>query len=521
MPSAAERAFPDTYAARTPDKPAVVMTGSGDTLTYRELDEGSNQVAHALRAAGLRRFGHVAFLLENSLTIFEILVAAERSGCYFTPINTRLTAEEAAYIVADSGATVLFASARFAELAEAIAARSPRLVLRVAVGGPIPGFTDYADAVRGQPRTPIADESPGRGMAYSSGTTGRPKGIQRPLPEGEVGAPDPWVAALQRLYGWDSDTRYLCPAPLYHTAGFSYTAMIVRMGGTALVMEKFEPEALLRAVEQYRATAVQVVPTMFVRMLRLPEEVRTRYDLSSLRTALHAAAPCPIPVKEAMLEWWGPIVYEYYAGSEGNGYCMITPQEWSTHKGSVGKPRVGIAHVVDESGAELPTGEPGVLYFDTPGEPFVYHGDAAKTAESRHPAGWTTAGDMGYLDEEGYVYLTDRKSHMIISGGVNIYPQEVENLLTVHPAVHDVAVIGVPDEEFGEQVKAVVVPADATAAGPGLAAELIDHCRANLAHYKCPRSVDFVDDLPRAENGKLYKRLLRDRYWEGRASRLV
>jgi long-chain acyl-CoA synthetase len=516
-----ERSFLDTYARRDPQRPAVIMTGSGKTLTYAELDQRSNQVAHALRTAGLTRGARVAYLLDNDTVTFEVLWGAFRAGCYYTPINTRLTADEAAYIVRDCGARALIVSARLASLGEAVARLVPEVELRVAVAGEIDGFARYEDLLAAHPATPLDDESQGTAMMYSSGTTGWPKGIERPLPTRPIGAPDSWLAGLSGLYGWSEQTRYLCPAPLYHGAGLWYTTAMHRIGATALVMEKFDAEQMLAAIEKYHVNCVQVVPTMFVRALKLPEEVRRRYDLSSLRSVLHAAAPCPVPVKEAMLEWLGPIVFEYYAGTEANGYCWISPQEWLEHKGSVGKAVVGVPHIVGESGEELPSGEPGLIYFETPGRPFVYHHDTKKTQESRHPRGWTTVGDMGYLDEDGYLYLTDRKAHMIISGGVNIYPQEAENFLTTHPAVDDVAVIGVPNEEFGEEVKAVVVPAPDHVPGPELAAELIDACRASLAHYKCPKTVDFVDELPRAENGKLYKRQLRDRYWQGRASRLI
>ncbi len=508
--------FLGMFAERTPDKPAVVMAASGATLTYAELERGSNQVAQAMRRAGLRRGDHVAYLLENCPTAFEIIWGAMRAGCYYTPINVWLSAAEAAYIVRDSGSTVLFVSARYAATAQEIMRLVPEVTLLISVEGTISGFRTYEETVRTEPTEPIPDESQGSSMKYSAGTTGRPKGVKRPLPEGTFTAADPWLDSLCELYGWGPDTRYLCPAPLYHGAGLWYTTAMHRIGATAIVMERFDAEGMLRAIEQYAVTCVQVVPTMLIRALRLPEHVRTSYDLSSLSSVIHSAAPCPVPVKEAILDWLGPIVYEYYAGTEGIGYCWISPQEWLTHRGSVGRPKVGVVHIVDDDGNEVPVGETGAIYFETVGEPFTYHGDAEKTAKSRHPKGWTTADDAGHLDADGYLYLSDRRSHLIISGGVNIYPQEVEDFLITHPAVDDAAVIGVPNDEFGEEVKAVVVTAPGEAAAPELARRLIEDCRRALAHYKCPRTVDFVLALPRGENGKLYKRKIRDAYWPQR-----
>src|SRR5690606_18528510 len=360
---------------------------------------------------------------------------------------------------------------------------------------------------------PLDEEVEGAWMFYSSGTTGRPKGILQPLSGAPFGSALPALAtAMQLMWGFSGDTRYLCPAPLYHAAPLGWTTSVQRLGGTAVVMERFDAEEALALIERHRITHAQLVPTHFVRMLKLPEERRRAYDLSSLQLAIHAAAPCPVEVKEQMLEWWGPIVHEYYARSEGNGLCAIGPEEWLEHRGSVGRPIGATVHILDEEGNELPPGEPGQVWFES-GTVFEYHNDPAKTASAFNDKGWSTLGDVGYLDEDGYLYLTDRISHMIISGGVNIYPQEVENLLTMHPAVADVAVIGVPDPEMGEQVKAVVQPADPSQAGPELEAELIAACRERLAGYKCPKSVDFVDELPRLPTGKLLKRELRQRYW--------
>ena len=312
---------------------------------------------------------------------------------------------------------------------------------------------------------------------------------------------------------------YLSPAPLYHAAPLRFCMSVHQVGGTVIVMERFDPEEALALIQRYQVTHSQVVPTMFVRMLKLPDEVRARYDVSSLAGVVHAAAPCPVALKEQMIEWWGPIIHEYYAGTEGNGFVYCNSEDWLAHKGTVGKAIAGEIHIVDEDGEEVPVGQEGTIYFGG-GTEFEYHNDPKKTAESRNDKGWSTLGDVGRLDEDGFLYLTDRKSYMIITGGVNVYPQEAENILAMHPKVLDVAVIGVPNEDFGEEVKAVVQPMDMAEAGPDLERELIAYCREHLADVKCPRSVDFTDELPRHPTGKLYKRLLRDKYWEGRDSRI-
>ena len=511
--------YPGVHATTTPDKPAYVMAGSGEVVTYRQLDERSNQVAQLLRAAGLRRGDGIAFMLENSARFFEICWGAQRAGLYYTAISSRLTAPEAAYIVQDCGATVFITSAANREVAAAIVDDIPDVAVKLMIDGTADGYERYEDAVAQQPTTAIADESEGGDMLYSSGTTGRPKGVKVPLPEGPIGTPSSVTALAQMLYGFTADTVYLSPAPMYHAAPLRFSMAVLRLGGTIIAMERFDPADFLRLVEEHRVTHTQVVPTMFVRMLKLDEAERTRHDLSSLQVCIHAAAPCPIPVKEQMIEWWGPKIFEYYAGTEGNGFCAITSEEWLQHKGSVGKPLVGELHILDEDGEPRPPGEAGTIFFGNGGT-FEYHNDPEKTASSRNEQGWSTLGDIGYVDEDGYLYLTDRKSYMIISGGVNIYPQEAENVLTMHPKVMDVAVIGVPNEDFGEEVKAIVQPVDMADAGPELERELLAFCKEQLAGYKCPRSVDFSAELPRHPTGKLYKRLLRDRYWEGHQSRI-
>ncbi|MFC5181329.1 acyl-CoA synthetase [Actinomadura harenae] len=504
-------------AAQTPDKPAVIMAGSGRVLTFRELDEESNRLARLLAAAGLRPGDHIAFMLENHPLFLAVAWAAQRSGLYYTAVGSRLQPDELAYIVGNCEAKAFITSAALADRVAAVPPeRIPNVTLRLMLDGTAPGYDSYEERVAEQAPTPLPDEVEGADMLYSSGTTGRPKGVRTPLTLAPAGTPSGLFRLINLLFQPDGDSVYLSPAPLYHAAPLRYSLNFHRCGSTVVVMEKFDPEAALAAIERYGVTHSQWVPTMFIRMLRLPDAVRARYDLSSLRHAVHAAAPCPIPVKERMLDWWGPILHEYYAGTEGNCFVYASPSDWLAHKGTVGRPLLGQVHVCDEDGNELPPGQDGTLYFGG-GASFEYHGDPDKTAASRDPHGhgWTTLGDVGHVDEDGFLYLTDRRSYMIISGGVNIYPQEAENVLAVHPEVADVAVIGVPDEEMGEAVKAVVQPADPDRAGPGLEDELIAHCRDRLAHYKCPRSIDFRAELPRHPTGKLFKRLLRDEYWKG------
>ncbi|MDX1648930.1 MAG: AMP-binding protein [Myxococcota bacterium] len=512
--------YPAVHARKTPDKPAIVMAGSGATTTYRELDERSNQGAQLFRDLGLAPGDHVALCLENHPRFLEICWAAQRSGLYYTAISTRLTPEEVAYIVDDCGARVLVTSRAKADLAEALRPRCPGLEARFMVDGSAPGYESWEEATAARPKQPVPDETEGAPMLYSSGTTGRPKGVKHPLSGQPAGTPPALLLAVVGLYIVVEHTVYLSPAPLYHSAPLNFCMSMLRVGATVVVMERFDPVDALRQIERHRVTHSQWVPTMFVRMLKLPEEERARFDVSSLQVAIHAAAPCPIPVKEQMIAWWGPVLHEYYAGTEGNGFCAIDSEQWLAHKGSVGRPLRGEIHILDDEGRELPPGETGTIYFGG-GADFEYHNDPEKTRGARSAEGWSTLGDVGFLDEEGYLYLTDRKAHMIISGGVNIYPQEAENVLITHPKVQDVAVIGVPNEEFGEEVKAVVQPMDMAEAGPELARELMEWCRERLSHVKCPRSVDFEAELPRHPTGKLYKRLLKDRYWKGHETRIV
>jgi long-chain acyl-CoA synthetase len=511
---------PGTHAGTTPDKPALVFPAQGVTITHAALDSASNRAAHLFRSLGLVAGDGVALILENSPRFYEIVWGAQRAGLYYTPMSTRLTPGEVEYIAEDCDAKVLIVSRALADVAAALRERLPRLVARFSIDGALPGYASWEEAVAQEPATPIADEMEGSDLLYSSGTTGRPKGVKLKLRRDPLGSPPALVRLVQQLYGFGPDMVYLSPAPLYHAAPLRFNLAVQRLGGTCVIMEHFDAAEFLRLVACHRVTHTQVVPTMFIRMLKLPEEERARHDLGSLRIVIHAAAPCPIPVKEAMIAWWGPRIVEYYAGTEGNGFCAISSAEWLAHKGSVGRAILGKLHILDEAFEEVPIGQPGTIYFEG-GAGFEYHKDPAKTASSRSPQGWSTLGDIGYVDAEGYLYLTDRKANMIISGGVNIYPQECENLLATHPKVADCAVFGVPNEDFGEEVKAVVQPVDQASAGPALEAELIAFCRAHLSPIKCPRSIDFEAELPRHPTGKLYKRLLRDRYWQGHASRIV
>ena len=506
---------PSHHARATPDRVAYVMARSGETVTYRQLDERSNQGAHLFRSLGLARGDSIALMMDNNARYFEICFAAQRCGLFFTAMSSRLSTQEAEYILEDCGARLLIASASLAGQAAALLGRNPRVSKRYSVGGAMPGYEAWEPARVAQPATRIADESAGRDMLYSSGTTGRPKGVKTELLDEAIDASTTLINTAKNLYGLSAETIYLSPAPLYHAAPLRFNMTVMRLGGTSVIMEQFDAEEALRLIELQSITHSQWVPTMFVRMLKLAPEVRARHGHQSLKVAIHTAAPCPMQVKEAMIDWWGPALFEYYAGTEGNGFVACNSEDWLAHRGTVGRALVGELRILDDDGTLLPAGETGTIYFAN-APAFEYHNDTAKTAASKSAQGWTTLGDVGYMDAEGYLYLTDRKHFMIISGGVNIYPQEIENLLVTHPKVADVAVIGVPNEEFGEEVKAVVQAADPAAADRALAEELIAYCRANLSHVKCPRSIDFEAELPRHPTGKLYKRLLRDRYWPAR-----
>jgi long-chain acyl-CoA synthetase len=501
-------------AEHTPDKPALRMAASGTTVTFQELEERSNQIAHLFRKLGARAGDHVALLMENQPRFMDVCWAAQRSGLFYTAISTRLTAGEAAYIIRDCGARVFVTSRAMAGVAAALLQDLPEDVARVMADGAIDGYDSLEARMSECPSTRIPDETAGTDMLYSSGTTGRPKGVLRPPPSIAIDALPPTLRLLS-VWSFDQDTVYLSPAPMYHAAPLRFSMGAQQFGGTVVMMEHFDPEEFLHQVQTHRVTHTQLVPTMFVRLLKLPAEVRTRYDLSSLRCAIHAAAPCPIPIKQQMIEWWGPIIWEYYAATEGNGLTLVNSMDWLAHKGTVGRAVLGKTHICNLEGDEQPAGQTGLVYFSD-GPAFNYHNDPDKTLACHNARGWSTLGDIGHLDEDGYLYLTDRSAFTIISGGVNIYPQECENLLVTHPEVIDAAVFGVPNADFGEEVKAVVQPRDMAQSGPALEEELIAFCREHLSPLKCPRSIDFEEQLPRAPTGKLYKQALRDRYWPTR-----
>lgn len=508
--------FPGVHAKTDPAKPAVVIAETGRTLTYQELDQRSSSIAVALHALGARRGDVIALLSDNVPEVFEIYWAAIRSGLYITAVNWHLAADEAAYIVNDCGARVLFASAGVGELAAEIVSQTPGVEHRFAFGGHVEGHRAYSEVIV-PGHGGLADQPRGAEMLYSSGTTGRPKGVKPVLLDLQVDEPgEPLVAMMAHGFGITGDDRYLSPAPIYHAAPLKWCGGIHALGGTVVLMERFDAANALAAIEKYRITVTQMVPTMLIRMLQLAPEQRAGADLSSLRLAVHAAAPCPPDVKQAMIDWWGPKLVEYYGATEGHGVTVVTSQEWVTKRGTVGRAALGVPHICDDKGIELSAGQIGTIYFERDQAPFEYHNDPEKTAAARHPGhdNWSTVGDMGYLDDDGFLYLTDRKAFMIISGGVNIYPQEIENVLALHPKVCDVAVIGVPDAEMGEQVKAIVQLRDPGQAGDEVAAELITYVRDRIAHYKAPKSVDFIDELPRLATGKLAKRKLLDNYME-------
>jgi fatty-acyl-CoA synthase len=508
---------PGVHAQTHPDKPAIIVAGTGETTTYGQLDDRSVRLAHLLIDAGLRRGDHIAMLTDNRPQAFEVYWAALRSGLYVTAINWHLTVDEAAYILNDCGATVLVVSAVLGELAAKVLPMAPDVTVRVAFGGRVEGYGSYEEALATASNEPLADQPRGGDMLYSSGTTGRPKGIMGPLPDAQVGDPgDPLLAFITGAFDINADTVYLSPAPVYHAAPLRFCGGVNAVGGTVVLLERFEPGAALAAIDTYRVTHSQWVPTMFVRMLKMSDEERAGFDGSTQKVAIHAAAPCPTDVKAAMIAWWGPILMEYYGGTEGNGLTVITSEQWLAHPGSVGRAVLGAPRICDDDGDELPPGQVGTVYFERDRLPFRYHNDPDKTAGAIHPRHptWTTIGDIGYLDDEGFLYLTDRKAFTIISGGVNIYPREVEDVLALHPKVADVAVIGVPDPDLGEQVKAVVQPAIDAVPGEDLAAEIIGYVRGRIAGYKVPRSVDFISELPRTPTGKLVKGPLRDRYIE-------
>ncbi len=506
---------PNHFAQVDPDKPAVIMASSGQIVTYQQLDQRSNQIAHLLRKLGLSAGDHIALQIENRAEFFDIIWAAQRSGLVFTAVSTYLTAEETAYIVDNSDSKVFITTQKLSHIADKVRREYRTQVQHfLSLDEACEGFSNLSAQLEDCPITPIDDEEPGMMMLYSSGTTGRPKGVLPKQTATTIEELHPSWLALSQVYGFNPETIYLSPAPLYHAAPLAWNMLVMRTGGTTVVMERFDAEDSLAVIERYQVTHSQWVPIMFVRMLKLDHEVRTRYDLSSMRMAIHASAPCPVETKQKMIDWWGPVINEYYAATEGAGITLIDTPQWLQHRGSVGLPINCRVHITADDGTELAQGKTGTIYFESLVEgDFQYHKDKEKTAEAHHRQGWKTTGDLGYVDAEGYLYLTDRKAFMIISGGVNIYPQEVESVLIQHDDVVDVAVFGIPNEEFGEEVKAVIqhrggVPADSS----DEASRLLNYCREKISHIKCPKSIDFVKELPRLDNGKLYKKKIQQGY---------
>ncbi len=495
-----ETLFPEEWADRT----ALIVEPSGVRMTFGELESRSNAIAHLLRARGMQPGASVALLMENRAEFLTIAWAAQRTGLYYVGVNSHLTAAETEYILRDSGASALFTSATLLPVADAAA---PEVAHRFVIdAGTHPeSWEDLDAALTGLPTTPVPDQSEGDFLLYSSGTTGRPKGIQRPLPGGALGtypdAPGRW---LRELLGFRPGDVYLSPAPIYHAAPLGWSMGAQRSGGTVVMLERFEAELALSSIERHAVTHSQWVPTMFVRMLKLTREVRDRYDVSSQRVAVHAAAPCPVEVKRAMIEWWGPVLFEFYSSTEGMGATAIFSEEWLRKPGSVGKPLLGRPMILDDDGRELPVGEVGTVWFEG-GSSFRYRGDPGRTAAVVDESGRATVGDLGYLDEDGYLFLSDRRTDLIISGGVNIYPREIEDVLILHPAVLDVAVIGLPDPDLGRRVVAIVQRIESGAVS---APDLLEHCTARLARYKVPREIRFTEQLPRTPTGKLRKHLL-------------
>jgi long-chain acyl-CoA synthetase len=503
-------------ASEQPERTAVIGP-DGREVTYGELVAGANRYARGLQARGLKPGDCVVFMLPNGIEMPELYFAAVQIGLYVVMVNWHLTGPEVAYIVKDSGAKAFVAHERFAEAAVHCGLNEKA---RFAVGR-IPGFRPLAELGEGEPETVPPDRTAGAPMLYTSGTTGKPKGVRRPLTGQDPSELPPMATAFFGFFGIEpfDGHVHLCGSPLYHTAVLNFVAISLQLGHTTVLMDRWEPEEMLRLVQTYRVTHTHMVPTQFHRLLAVPAGVRAGYDVSSLRAVIHGAAPCPIEVKRRMLEWFGPVVIEYYAATEGGG-TTITARDWLNKPGSVGLPWPGsVVTVLDENGTPVPAGEPGLVYMRMGTSNFEYHKDSAKT-EAARVGDLFTLGDVGYLDEDGYLFLCDRKSDLIISGGVNVYPAEIEGELVCHPKVADVAVFGVPNPDWGEEIKAVVQPVDGVAGNAELTAELLAYAAGRLAKFKLPRSIDYLDELPRDPNGKLYKRKLRDPYWAEHQSKI-
>ncbi len=506
-----------------PQDPCFIMARTGATVTYGEFEAHANQLAHFFREHGLRARAHYAIFMENNAHYLVVCAAGERAGLYYTCINSYLTADELAFIVNDSQSEIVVTSRNKRDIALQAMRQCPNVRLHLIVDGTGDDgpFSDFDRAVSSYPITPIADECLGRPMLYSSGTTGRPKGILKPLADLPPAEMSPYMQFLSDIWQYREGMVYLSPAPLYHSAPQTAVNLALRKGRVSIIMERFDAEEYLRLIARHQVTHSQLVSTMFSRLLKLPQAVRGSCDVTSLEAIVHAAAPCPEQVKYAMINWWGPIIHEYYGATEGIGFTACDTAEWLAHPGTVGRVRLGELHILDDDLQPCLNGTPGTIWFKT-ATPFEYFNDPEKTTEARSADGtMSTVFDVGYADAEGFLYLTDRKTYMIISGGVNIYPQECENLLITHPKVTDAAVFGVPNSDLGEEVKAVVQLEPHITADAAMASELIEFCRQHLASMKCPRSIDFEAELPSLPTGKLYKRLLRDRYWADKKSRIV
>jgi long-chain acyl-CoA synthetase len=503
-------------AAADPGRPSLFIP-NGPSFSYGELAQRADQYGRGLQDLGLRPGDTVAGLLPNGPDALALFFAAAQTGLYVVPVNWHLTAPEVAYILSDSGARVFVADERFAAVAaEAADAACIAPEARFAAGQ-IEGFAPLAGLGAGSSGRP-EPRTAGGPMMYTSGTSGRPKGVRRPLTGEDPDQPPRTAVWFFGLFGLAplAGHVHLCCSPLYHTAVLNFATISLQLGHPVVLMDHFDPEELLAQVQRHRVTHTHMVPTQFRRLLALPRPARDRYDVSSLHAAIHSAAPCPPDLKRQMIEWWGPVITEYYAASEGGG-TAITAQDWLAHPGSVGTPWLGTeVRVLDDDGNDAPPGQTGLVYLRMGTSTFDYHQDEEKTRASR-ARGMFTVGDLGYLDADGYLYLCDRKSDMIISGGVNIYPAEIEAALSGHPAVADVAVFGIPHDDWGEEIKAVVEPVPGAEPGPGLTAELLAYLSGQLAKFKLPRTIDYVTELPRDPNGKLYKRRLRDPYWTDRA----
>ena len=507
---------PSNHIKNRSDHPAIIMASTGVTVTYAEMEARANQTAHFFRSKGLKQGDVIAICMDNSSPRFlDIAWAAQRSGLYYSCISTKFLTDEIRYILKDSEAKFLFGAPSLSDVLEPLPSLHDGCQY-YAVDGEIKGFENYQNAIGDMPITLLEDGTAGADMLYSSGTTGQPKGIKPALTGGPIDETTPFSFLLRDLFGMSEHSKYLSPAPLYHAAPLKWIMSVHNMGGTAIIMENWGDELCLKLIEKYKIDSAQFVPTHFVRMLKLPDEVKRRYDVSSLKTVAHAAAPCPVAVKESMFEWFGPIIHEYYSGTEGPGFCYIGPDDWLTHKGSVGRAAIGEIRICDDNGEVVEQGQQGNVYFEG-GPPIAYHNAPEKLDEAVNKYGWGTMGDIGWVDPDGFLYLTDRKSFTIISGGVNVYPQEIENTIISHPDVMDVAVIGAPDPDFGERVVAIVQLIDPEQASDAMAQNITDFTSSSLSKIKTPKQVDFRAELPRHPNGKLYKRLLRDEYWNKKA----